>query len=298
LVHPTDLKRADVRFLWYQLDDELGWHRSGTAQPFIKPWDVKSRVVYLPPIEEQRRIADILDRADALRAKRREALMLLDDLTQSIFLDMFGEPSRNERGWPEAIVADFVEGFESGKSLVADDADDQNASFRVLKVSAVTSGRFRPDESKALPTGYSPPTRHLVRDGDLLFSRANTSELIGATALVMRPPERLALPDKLWRFVWPEELRADPRWVWQLFNRPLFRYELSKRATGTSGSMKNISQAKVLAMQVGLPPLGDQRRYAERVRRVEAASERVSAAIVATDDLFASLQQRAFVGEL
>ena len=69
-------------------------------------------------------------------------------------------------------------------------------------MSAVTSGIFDPSESKPAPLDYSPQRSHIVCDGDLLFSRANTSELIGATAFVKAPPPDLLLPDKLWRFKW------------------------------------------------------------------------------------------------
>jgi type I restriction enzyme S subunit len=178
---------------------------------------VRGVTVPVPPIDEQRRIAAILDAADALRAKRRAALAKLDTLAQSIFIEMFGNPVANERSWKENGVGDFVAGFESGKNLVSLDEEDKESKFRVLKVSAVTSLEYRPDECKSLPEGYIPPSRHVVRPGDLLFSRANTSDLVGATALVYNTPLNIVLPDKIWRFVWHEKPRADPHFVWFLF---------------------------------------------------------------------------------
>ncbi len=294
-------KRVDNRYLFHFLLAErprlMAKGRGGT-QMNIGQADLKAWPIPLPPLVEQRRIADILDRADALRAKRREALAHLDDLIDSIFLDMFGEPTHNDRGWAPSRVGDFVAGFESGKNLVAEDADAPGAMYRVLKVSAVTSGRFRADESKALPYDYVPPARHLVKDGDLLFSRANTTELVGATALVVRPPTNLAMPDKLWRFRWYPEPRADPTWVRHLFKRPAFRREVGKRATGTSGSMQNVSQAKILRIDVGLPPLADQRQFTFRAAAVERAMLASLAGSESLDLLFAALQHRAFAGEL
>lgn len=99
LIFP-DPSQADVRFLWHQLNDEGRWHRSGTGQPFIKPSDVKAHHVFLPSLDEQRRIARILDQAETLRAKRRQALAKLDSLTQSLFLEMFGDPLSNSPRWP------------------------------------------------------------------------------------------------------------------------------------------------------------------------------------------------------
>ena len=252
----------------------------------------------LPQLEEQRHIAAILDQAETLRTQRRTALALLDSLTQSLFLDMFGDPVANDRGWPKVTVNDFVAGFESGKSLVADDEEDSASKYRVLKVSAVTSLEYKPEQSKAVPTDYTPPQSHIVRAGDLLFSRANTSELIGATAYVEATPDNLLLPDKLWRFVWHAPSKAAPLYVMHLFRQPKFRQEIGQRASGTSGSMKNISQEKVLSIQVGTPPLPLQQTFATRIASIEALKATHRRALAALDALFASLQQRAFTGAL
>ena len=252
----------------------------------------------LPPVGEQRRVAAILDKADELRAKRRAAIAQLDVLTQSIFLDMFGDPVKNDRGWPTTTVGHFVAGFETGKNLVADDEDDNSDGLRVLKVSAVTSLSFRPEESKALPPGYVPPPSHFVRRGDLLFSRANTQELIGATALVEHAWEGLVLPDKLWRFIWHDEPRADPQFVHWLFRQPRLRFELGRRATGTSGSMKNISQEKVLDIKMGLPKLPMQREFGRIAYTINRLRQIGEEALSTTNTMFTSLQHRAFRGEL
>jgi type I restriction enzyme S subunit len=252
----------------------------------------------LPPLAEQRRIAEVLDKAEALRVKCRVALAQLDSLTQSLFLDLFGDPVANERNWPIKMVKDFVAGFESGKSIVADDEDDTSSACRVLKVSAVTTLEFRPEQSKPLPPNYEPPASHRVHAGDLLFSRANTAELIGATAFVHSTPANVFLPDKLWRFVWHDEPKADSHFVRYLFQQPKFRKEISRRASGTSGSMKNISQDKVLTIKTGLPPLDLQREFARRVTAVEKLKTTQRTALAELDALFASLQHRAFRGEL
>jgi len=124
---------------------------AGAKMPRMVMSDFWDYQVPLPPLPEQRRIAAILDQADALRAKRREALAQLDSLTQSIFIEMFGDPVSNDRAWPWAAVSDFVAGFESGKSIVADDEDESGSPYRVLKISAVTSLEYKPEHSKAMP---------------------------------------------------------------------------------------------------------------------------------------------------
>jgi type I restriction enzyme S subunit len=258
---------------------------------------LKGLAIPLPPLPEQRRIADILDKSDALRARRRRVLGHLDALTEAIFTEMFGDPVANDRSWPVTKVGDFVAGFQSGKNIAAS-ADNAAQGYRILKVSAVTSGTFDPAESKPAPPTYVPPTSHIVRDGDLLFSRANTSELVGATAFVEAPPDNILLPDKLWRFSWHIPARVDPKYVHYLFQRPTFRAVVSRNATGTSGSMKNISRAKVLAIACGLPPLGLQQEFARQITCVETLRRFQAQQLAEMEALFSSLQHRAFRGDL
>ena len=158
--------------------------------------------------------------------------------------------------------------------------------FRVLKVSAVTEGIFNPLMSKPVPDGYVPPDDHLVRAGDLLISRANTSRLVGATAIVEHAVPNVLLPDKIWRFVWRDDSAIEPVYMDGLFKHASVRAALSKMATGTSGSMKNISQSKLKTFPVPIPPLDLQRRFVEIVGAARALTRegesrtRVAAALL------------------
>ena len=251
----------------------------------------------LPPIEEQRRIAAVLDAADELRTKRRQALAKLDTLTQAVFIDMFGDLASNDRGWPVLSVADFVDRFESGKSIAAG-PDETPGGLRVLKVSAVTSRSYKADESKPVPAGYLAPETHRVRPGDLLMSRANTTELVGACAYVETTPDGLLLPDKLWRFVWHDAPKVEPLYVWRALQDRDVRRQIEDAATGSSGSMKNISQTKFMSVTLPFPPVEKQRAFGSAIRALRAKAESGHRSLGALDTLFASLQQRAFAGEL
>lgn len=247
---------------------------------------LKEMLLPKPPLSEQRRIAAILDKTDSIRNKRRQILARLDALTQSIFHDMFGDPNHSQATERFGDVASLV----GGRNLVADDPDARS-DFRVLKISAVTSERFRPEESKPLPLGYVPPSEHLVRAGDLLISRANTAELVGAVALVESEIENTALPDKIWRFVWLDDQRV-PRFYRALLRTPSMRRRISQLASGTGGSMKNISKAKLEDLLLPSVPLGRQLEFERRARSIPTASAEP------LDSLFTALQSRAFKGEL
>lgn len=252
----------------------------------------------LPPMAQQVRVAAILDHADTLRAKRRAALAELDTLTQSIFLEMFGDASSQSTPWPVLRVSDYVAEFQGGKSIESEAGDSPVTRNRVLKVSAVRAMEFLPSESKPVPDTYAPPCDHFVKPGDLLFSRANTAELVGAVSLVEETPPNLLLPDKLWRFVWKYSDQVDPLFICALFQTRGVRQEISRRATGTSGSMKNISQEKLFGISTIMPPVLLQREFARRFRAVAAHKAAQKTSQRELDALFSSLQNRAFRGEL
>lgn len=284
----------DRRFLFHYLLAErpkLQAMGRGGTQMNIGQADLKAWPIPLPPLSEQRRIAAILDHADALRAKRRQALTHLDALSQSIFRDMFDDPDS---------VADNVEfgqvaNLSGGRSLVADDSS-VDSPFRVLKISAVTTGQFRVGESKPLPPEYTPPVGHLVRAGDLLMSRANTTELVGAVAYVPSTPPNLALPDKVWRFEWKVE--AEPIFYHALLSTSSVRRRIRGLSSGTGGSMKNVSKTKLERMWVPRVSLDLQRAFANRARHIAQQRALLQSGVAAGDELFVSLQSRAFRGEL
>ena len=106
------------------------------------------------------------------------------------------------------------------------------------------------------------------------------------------------LPDKVWRFVWTLPRRIEPLFMLHLARSCYFREQLIQRATGTSGSMKNIGKTKMLNIPIPLPPLPLQRRFAAIVESVEQQKTRLRAHLAELDTLFASLQDRAFKGAL
>lgn len=249
----------------------------------------------LPPLHQQRRIAAILDQADRLQQLRLDAVVALDRLVPSLYSSMFGNPEEAIRSGRTVVLSDVVAELQGGRSLVADDPTLESRN-RVLKISSVTSGSFRSDESKPLPNDYIPAEDHFVRAGDLLISRANTRELVGAVALVESAPSNLVLPDKLWRFVWRDPSAVEPLFVHAMLRTPAMRRQLSERASGTGGSMKNISKAKLQSMPLVWPNIAEQRLFADRVRAVR--SHRAHHASAAELPLRSTLATRAFSGQL
>lgn len=253
--------------------------------------DVASLEIPLPPLDEQQRIAAILDKADELRTKRREAIAHLDSLTQSIFHSMFGDPS-----WSRTTLREASLRFIGGRNLVGS-VTNSHRENKVLKVNAVSSGSFEHLQTKPLPADYSPPLDHLVREGDLIVTRASgTKDLIGVATPVIHVQNNTYLPDKLWRVDMNTQIVV-PTFFRFLTKAPAYREYVANAASGAAG-VSNISQAKLLMFEFGLPPIELQQAFATRVAAVERLKETHRKHLAELDALFASLQHRAFKGEL
>lgn len=190
--------------------------------------------------------------------------------------------------WPVVPLSQILERIEAGKSPLAQERPANPDEWGVLKVSAVTWGRFQPQENKALLAGTDPKGWPTVKKGDLLISRANTTELVGAAVLVADDHPRLLLSDKTLRLVPKEDIGYAPFLLYALRTNDV-RTHFEQTASGTSGSMRNISQEKLGAAQIPLPPLAEQRRIAEVLDRAEALRAKRRAALAELDSLTQSL---------
>lgn len=248
---------------------------------------VKGVQVPLPPMPEQRRIAEVLDRAEALRAKRRAVLDQLDTLTQSIFLDLFGDPVVNPRGWPVKKFGD-VGTLDRGVS------------------------KHRPRNAPELLGGSHP----LVQTGEIancngyIRSYTSTYSDLGLRQSKMWPVGTLCItiaaniartgiltfqacfPDSVVGF-----LAEDPATV-EFVRTWLSFLQKTLEDSAPESAQKNINLAILRDLDVPIPPLDLQRQFARRIGAVENLKSVHRASLTELDSLFATLQHRAFRGEL
>lgn len=271
---------------------------TGASYPAISDRIVKSSEIPLPPLDEQKRIAAILDKADALRRKRRQALALLDSLTQSIFLEMFGDPVSNPRGWREEMLGEALAEIDSGWSPICLDRAATSEEWGVLKLSAVTSGYFIEIENKALPKELKPRPEIGVRRGDVLFTRKNTRALVAACALVWDIRSRLMISDLIFRLVIRDRRVLLPIYLWSCLSNPGIRSKVQLLAGGAAGSMPNISKEKLRKFSIPIPEFKSQELFEQRAFHVFRKQQEISTQSLQLESLFASLQHRAFSGQL
>ena len=271
---------------------------TGASYPAVSERIILESRIPLPPFPAQRRIAAILDQADALRAKRREALAQLDSLTQSIFIEMFGDPVSNPLGWKQVTLSDVLLSIDSGWSPICLDRPVADGEWGVLKLGAVTSCTYDPAANKALPASSAPDPSIEVKTGDLLFSRKNTYDLVAACAYVGTTIPRLMMSDLIFRLQVRATAKLDKRYLHALLTNGKKRHEVQKLAGGSSGSMPNISKSRLLGFLIEMPPLQLQQTFATRTQAIESLKATHRAALAESDALFASLQHRAFAGQL
>jgi hypothetical protein len=186
--------------------------------------------------------------------------------------------------WDIVVLDLLIDRIEAGKSFSALGRPATPDEWGVVKVSAMSWGSFLEDENKAVPTDRPINPDYEIRTGDLLLSRANTEDLVGATVLVSETRPRLLLSDKSLRLV--TRAGIERPWLNYMLQSPLVRGQFSDRATGTSDSMRNLSQVKILSTTLPLPPTEEQREIGRRVdqllgladdlkRRLESAHRHV-----------------------
>lgn len=156
--------------------------------------------------------------------------------------------------WEECELGDIIVSLDGGVSVLASDEPARNGQHGVLKVSAVYDGHFFPEENKRILNGQSVATTLHVRAGDLIISRANTPDLVGACGISRDNYPTLYLPDKLWRVALADPKRDSIEWLNHLLCSPRMRSELRTRANGSGRAMKNISKEALLAIPVLRPP--------------------------------------------
>ena len=244
----------------------------------------------LPPLPEQRRIAEILDKADALRAKRRAALAQLDTLTQSIFLDMFGDPATNPKGFERSTIGLVSERVTDGEHLTPKRTTE---GIKLLSARNIRDGYIDFENVDYISAAEHERIRKRCdpSPGDILISCSGT---IGRVASV-----DTAAPFSLVRsaaMVRPKRSHLRTKFLAHYLRTPALKAQMLRRANASSQA--NLFQGQIRELPVLLPPLSQQDSFVVRVACLETLKAAHCASLKKKEALFASLKQRAFRGEL
>lgn len=276
--------------------------QGSTNYAAIRPSDVLGYQIPLPPLDEQRRIVarieELAGKIEQARGLRQEVLGEADAIIQAARHQQIDEIA--ETYW--VPLHRHIASIENGKSPACESRPALNEEWGVLKVGAVSFGYFNARENKALPLSIRPEPSYEVKQGDFLMSRANTSSLAGACAVVQETRPKLMLSDKIFRFVFKDVGGLNKSYLDHVLKSPALRDQIIKGATGTSPTMKNISKQKVLNLRIPVPSLERQQHIVTILEGMQSktdALKRMQAETAAElDALLPAVLDRAFKGEL
>ncbi len=267
--------------------------------------------VPLPPLAEQKRIADkleaVLGRVDACRARLARVPALLKRFRQSVLASATSggltAEWRMTNGvndeWEKETVGSIITKIEAGLNVQCEERPPRSDEKGLVKISAVTWGTYDDEKSKTLPTRLQVPESTRIGVGDFLISRANTLELVGACVIVHKTSRPVYLSDKILRLVMPEDMK---RWLLMVLQSPSGRKQIESLATGNQLSMRNLAQANLRQIQVPKPTPAEQQEIVRRVEDLFAFADRIEARLAVAqktvDRLTPSVLAKAFRGEL
>jgi len=252
----------------------------------------------VPTIQEQSQIIKLLSKIDELLQKRKISINLLDTILPTLFNKLFGNPLRNEMGWKIEKFDKYLLDIIAGSSAGGEEKDELlEKEVGILKTSSVTKGRFNPKEFKVVRWDKLGSKLVNPQEGDLLFSRANTRELVGATCIVDKNYYNLFLPDKLWVLM-VNELDLNKVFLHFLFQNPSFKNRFTLTATGSSSSMLNISMQKLRNVSIPIPSMALQIKFANAYNIVETTRLFYEKSLLILQKINESISYRALRGEL
>lgn len=293
-----DAARVDRRYLYW-------WFASERIQALLRSFGQKTTNISnlnierclqlelpLPEIAEQRRIAAILDKADALRTKRREALVQLDRLAQSTFVEMFGDPSANPKRWERRRLDELVVEGDFINYGVVQPGDDVENGVPLVRVSDLVAGEIQHDALKRIaPQVERAYQRSRLKGDEILVSCVGS---VGVVALASQRERGFNIARAVARIRLGE--KADREFIAaQLGTVAVQRYFTQELRTVSQPTL-NIKQ--ICETQLVCPPLELQREFASRMRAVREVKARLVKSASQTSALFVSVQHRAFLGAL
>ncbi|MDV2481936.1 restriction endonuclease [Methanoculleus sp. Wushi-C6] len=283
--------RLDPGFMfhWVNSPDTRRAIRDMVKGIHLYPKDVARLRISLPPLPEQRRIAEILDKADALRTKRRAALAQLDTLIQSIFLDLFGDPATNPKRWPKRAFGEVCE-TRLGKML---DQKQQTGKHRRPYLRNANVQWFRFDITSLFEMDFDDDDRRIFRlqSGDLLICEGGEP---GRAAVWRGELEECYFQKALHRARPNPNLALAEYLAWLLW----FLNQAGMLSGVTSATIAHLTGEKLAVLPTMLPPLSLQQEFANRVTSIENVEASFQTSLHRLDGMFASLQHCAFRGDL
>ena len=289
---------SDLRFLKHWLNSlefrqQITKEVTGIAQKNFGPSHLKKIKISLPPLAEQRRIASILDQADELRQKRKQAIEKLDQLLQATFIDMFGDPVSNPKGWEIfKSKALFQDPPRIGTTTPAN-----GEGIPVVRVGEL--GQFYIDFEKCgrVQISESDFKKYELKNGDLVLARAiGSKNQLGKCSYFSEYFEPVCIDSHVMRLR-PDSEKMHPLWFYFLLSSDQGKKILQSKG-GATAVQFNINSAQANDLDIALPPLSEQAKFVEIANKILKNKDSHIKSLEKNNLLFSSLQNQAFNGTL
>jgi len=259
---------------------------------YIKLGDLTEAFIPIPPLETQKKIVEVLDKAQGLIDARKKQIRLMDELIQSVFYEMFGDPVANPKGWEVGTINDLTLKTQYGTSKKA---HETNGEYPVLRMNNITySGGWDFSSLKYVDLDENELVKYLVYEGELLFNRTNSKELVGKSA-VYRKSKPMAYAGYL------VKLKTNPKgnaeYISSYLNSKHGKATLLNMAKSIVG-MANINAEELKKIKINLPSVEKQNEFAKIVRIIENLKDVMHRSLENYEMEYQAIMQKAFNGKL
>lgn len=289
-----DERKVHPKYL-YRFLDHLNFYSlaNSTTVPSLRKTDMAALEIWLPPLDEQRRIAAILDQADELRRKRQRALDRLGQLGQSIFHEMFGDSTSNPKGWREDSLGSLVRKGDKINYGVVQPGDDVEDGVPLIRVGDLLKPVIDPSQTKRISTEIEANYKRSRLAGDEILIGCVGS--IGTVALAHSGLKGANIARAVARVPVNPEV-AEREFVAEMIRSPLVQRYFAAETRTVAQPTLNISL--IVSAPIFVPPIQLQKEFVARISALRSALAGNGKSSVSLDELFSSLQHRAFRGEL
>ena len=291
-------KNPDIynEYLYYYLLNSIhileNGFRGAGLKHISKKYIEDIEINYIPDVNIQKKIINIINKSKILINKRKEQIEVLDELVKSKFIEMFGDPVSNPKGWEKGKIADIIIKTQYGTS---NKANEENGQFKILRMGNITyNGQFDFSDMKYIDLTEDEQKKYLVYKGEVLFNRTNSKELVGKTA-VYKENKPMAYAGYLVKAI-PNE-RATGEFIAAYMNTKYVKSKLLNMAKNIVG-MANINAEEFKKIDIYIPPIELQNEYIKFIKQVDKLKFEMEKSLKELEDNFNSLMQKAFKGEL
>lgn len=290
-LYVTDFHGNDPKWVYYMLQS-LGLERfsQGASVPTLNRNLIHGMPIKVPIVSEQRRIAAVLDQTDSLRAKRRETLVQLENLTQSIFVEMFGDPVRNPKLWKTLPLSEC--------SAEINDCPHSTPIWTesgeiCLRTSNLTKGDWKWEDTRYVSseTFNTRSKRGYVVAGDIILSREGTVGIAAVVTCEMK----VCMGQRLVQ-IRPDFSKFTSDFLLRHLLFVLSPSRIGQSMVGSTSQHLNVKELK--SLKIPLPPVSLQLKFSERCASIDRLKKIIRESVAELDSAFASIQHRAFRGEL